>query len=65
LIFGQILKLSSLLAISKHFEMLMESFMKNQSTAMNLLDYASCVLNSIEEGWLVDSIHIEIPNTID
>jgi hypothetical protein len=29
-------------------------FMKNLSTVTNLLEYASFVLNSIEEGWQVD-----------
>jgi hypothetical protein len=59
-------------AIPKHFELLVHrtmyddlkklisvnqyGFMKNRSMVTNLLEYASFVLNSIEEGWQVVSV---------
>jgi hypothetical protein len=42
--------LKNLISVNQH------SFMKNRSTVTNLLAYASFVLNSIEEGWQVDSV---------
>jgi hypothetical protein len=36
-----------------------QGFMKNQSTITNLLEYASFVLNSIEDGDQVDSIYTD------
>jgi hypothetical protein len=70
-----------LFAIPKHFELLIYSIMyddlknlisvnqhglmKNRSTATNLLEYASFVLNSIEEGWKVDSVYTDfMPSTV-
>jgi hypothetical protein len=43
--------LKNLMAINQH------GFMKNRSTITNLLDYASFVLNSIEDGNQVDSVY--------
>jgi hypothetical protein len=40
--------LKNLMSINQH------GFMKNRSTITNLLDYASSVLNSIEDGKQVD-----------
>jgi hypothetical protein len=43
--------LKNLMSINQH------GFMKNRSTITNLLEYASFVLNSIEDGNQVDSIY--------
>jgi hypothetical protein len=39
--------------------------MKNRSTVTNLLEYSSFVLNSIEEGWQVDSVYTDFPKAFD
>jgi hypothetical protein len=39
--------------------------MKNRSTVTNLLEYAPFVLNSIEEGWQVDSVYTDFSETFD
>jgi hypothetical protein len=40
-------------------------FMKNRSTIKNLLEYASFVLNSIEDGNQVDSIYTDFSKAFD
>jgi hypothetical protein len=45
--------LKNLISVNQH------GFMKIRSTMTNLLEYASFVLNSIEEGWQVDSVYTE------
>jgi hypothetical protein len=45
--------LKNLMSINQH------GFMKNRSTITNLLEYASFVLNSIEDGNQVDSIYTD------
>jgi hypothetical protein len=45
--------LKNLMSINQH------GFMKNRLTIMNLLEYASFVLNSIEDGNQVDSIYTD------
>jgi hypothetical protein len=40
-------------------------FMKNQSTITNLLEYASFVLNSIEDGNQIDSIYTDFSKAFD
>jgi hypothetical protein len=40
-------------------------FMKNRSTITNLLEYASFVLNSIEDGNQVDSIYTDFSKAVD
>jgi hypothetical protein len=42
-----------------------QGFMKNQSTVTNLLEYASLVLISIEEGWQVDSVYTDFSKAFD
>jgi hypothetical protein len=49
--------LKNLMFINQH------DFMKNRSKIMNLLEYGSFVLNSIEDGNQVDSIHTDFPKT--
>jgi hypothetical protein len=39
--------------------------MKNRSKVTNLLKYASFVLNSIEEGWQVDSVCTDFLKAFD
>jgi hypothetical protein len=34
-------------------------------TVTNLLEYASYVLNSIEEGWQVDSVYTDFSKALD
>jgi hypothetical protein len=51
--------LKNLISVNQH------GFMKNRSTATNLLEYASFVLNSIEEGWKVDSTYTEFLKAFD
>jgi hypothetical protein len=51
--------LKSLMSIVQH------GFMKNRSTITNLLEYASFVLNSIENGNQVDSIHTDFSKAFD
>jgi hypothetical protein len=50
--------LKNLISVNQH------GFMKNRSTVTNLLEYASFVLNSIEEGWQVDSVYSSTPSTV-
>jgi histidyl-tRNA synthetase len=45
--------LTNLISVNQH------GFMKNQSTVTSLLEKASFVLNSIEEGWHVNSVSTE------
>jgi hypothetical protein len=45
--------LKNLISVNKH------GLMKNRSTVTNLLEYASFVLNSIEERWQVDSVYTD------
>jgi hypothetical protein len=68
-------------AIPKHFELLVyremyndlknlvsinqHGFIKNQSTITNLLEYASFVLNSIEDGNQVDSSYTDFSKAFD
>jgi hypothetical protein len=58
-------------AIPKRFELLVyktmyeHGFMKNRSTVTNLLEYASFVLNSIEEGWQVDFVYTDYSKAFD
>jgi hypothetical protein len=68
-------------AISKHFELLVyrtmyddlknlisvnhHGFLKNRSTVTNFLEYASFVLNSIEERWQVDSVYTYYSKAFD
>jgi hypothetical protein len=40
-------------------------FMKNRSALTNLLEYASFVLNSIVEGWQVDSVYTYFSKAFD
>jgi uncharacterized protein YijF (DUF1287 family) len=51
--------LTNLISVNQH------GFMKNRSTVTNLLEYASFVLNSIEEGWQVDSVHTDFSKAFD
>jgi hypothetical protein len=39
--------------------------MKNQLTVTNLLEYISFKLNSIEEGWQVDSVYTDSSKAFD
>jgi hypothetical protein len=48
-----------LISINQH------GFMKNRSTVTNLLEYASFVLNSIEEEWQVDSVYTDFSKAFD
>jgi hypothetical protein len=51
--------LKNLISVNQH------GFMKNRSTMANLLEYASFVLNSIEEGWQVDSVYTNFSKAFD
>jgi hypothetical protein len=51
--------LKKLIYVNQH------GFIKNRSTVMNLLECASFVLNSIEEGWQVDSIYTDFSKAFD
>jgi hypothetical protein len=51
--------LRNLISVNQH------GFMKNRSTVTNLLEYASFVLNSIEEGWQVDSVYTDYSKAFD
>jgi hypothetical protein len=51
--------LNNLMSINQH------GFMKNRSTITNLLEYASFVLNSIEDGNQVDSIYTDFSKAFD
>jgi hypothetical protein len=51
--------LKNLISVNQH------GFMKIRSTVTNLLEYASFVLNTIEEGWQVDSVHTEFSKAFD
>jgi hypothetical protein len=49
----------NLISVKQH------DFMKNRSTVANLLEYASFVLNSIEEEWQVDSVYTDFLKAFD
>jgi hypothetical protein len=51
--------LKNLMSINKH------DFMKNRSTITNLMEYASFVLNSIEDGNQVDSVYTDFSKAFD
>jgi hypothetical protein len=51
--------LKNVMSINQH------GFMKNRSTIANLLEYASFVLNSIEDGNQVDSIYTDFSKAFD
>jgi hypothetical protein len=51
--------LKNLISVNQH------ELMKNRSTVTNLLEYASFVLNSNEEGWQVDSVYTDFSKTFD
>jgi hypothetical protein len=51
--------LKNLMSINQH------GFMNNRSTITNLLEYASFVLNSIEDGNQVDSIYTDFSKAFD
>jgi hypothetical protein len=51
--------LKNLISVNQH------GFMKNRSTMTNLLEYASFVLNSIEEGCRVDSVYTDFSKAFD
>jgi hypothetical protein len=51
--------LKKLISVNQH------GCMKNRSTVPNLLEYASFVLNLIEEGWQVDSIYTDFSKAFD
>jgi hypothetical protein len=51
--------LKNLISVNQH------GFMKNRSMVTNLLEYASFVLNSIEEGWQVDSVYTDFSKAFD
>jgi hypothetical protein len=40
-------------------------FTKNRSTITNLLEYASFVLKSIEDGYHIDSVYTDFPKAFD
>jgi hypothetical protein len=56
---GMYKDLKNLMSINQH------GFMKNQSTITNLLEYASFVLNPIENGNQVDSIYTDFSKAFD
>jgi hypothetical protein len=51
--------LKNLMSVDQH------GFMKNRSTVTNLLEYASFVLNSIEEGLQVDFVYTDFSKAFD
>jgi hypothetical protein len=51
--------LKNLISVNQH------GFMKNRSTVTKLLESASFVMISIEEGWQVDSIYMEFSKVFD
>jgi hypothetical protein len=51
--------LKNLIFVNQH------GFMKNRSTVTNLLEYASFVLNSIEEEGQVDSVYTNFSKAFD
>jgi hypothetical protein len=51
--------LKNLISVNQH------GFMKNRSTVTNLLEFASFVLNSIEDGWQVDSVYTDFLKAFD
>jgi hypothetical protein len=51
--------LKNLISMNQH------GFMKNRLTVTNLLEYAFFVLNSIEEGWQVDSVYTDFSKAFD
>jgi hypothetical protein len=51
--------LKNLISVNQH------GFMKNLSTVTNFLEYASVVLNSIEEGCQVDSVYTNFSKAFD
>jgi hypothetical protein len=51
--------LKNLISVNQH------GLMKNRSTVKNFLEYAFFVLNSIEEGWQVDSVYTDFSKAFD
>jgi hypothetical protein len=51
--------LKNLIFVNQH------GFIKNRSTVTYLLEYVSIVLNSIEEGWQVDSVYTNFLKSFD
>jgi hypothetical protein len=51
--------LKNMISVHQH------GFMKNRSTMTNLSEYASFVLNSIEEKWQVDSVYTDFSKAFD
>jgi hypothetical protein len=51
--------LKNLISVNQH------GFLKNQSTVTNLLEYASFVFNSIEEGWQVNFVYTDFSKAFD
>jgi hypothetical protein len=51
--------LKNLIPVNQH------GFMKNRSKVTNSLEYAFFVLNSIEEGWQVDSVYTDFLKAFD
>jgi hypothetical protein len=51
--------LTNLIPVNQH------GFMKNQSTVTKLLEYASFVLISIEEGWQEDFVYTDFSKAFD
>jgi hypothetical protein len=51
--------LKNIMSINRH------GFMKNRSTITNLVEYASFVLNSIEDGNQVDFIYTDFSKAFD
>jgi hypothetical protein len=51
--------LKNLISVKQH------GFMKNPSKVTNLLEYAFFVLNSIEEGWQVNSVYTDFLKVFD
>jgi hypothetical protein len=51
--------LKNLISVNQH------GLMKNRATVTNLLEYASFVLNSIEEGWQVNSVFTDLSKAFD
>jgi hypothetical protein len=56
---GMYSDLKNLMSINQH------GFMKNRTTITDLLDKASFVLNSIEDGYQVDSVYTDFSKAFD
>jgi hypothetical protein len=56
---GMFNDLKNLITINQH------GFMKNRSTITNLVEYASFVLNSIADGYQVDSVYTDFSQAFD